>query len=115
MANTNNEWLHMYQNNLTGPPQPGAVRWTGEVTDATTVTTTATSSVSSQLGRVARPIIRDAGPERRGGLQPPYLIPTPLIFVPWCSSLLVETFVVVVVVVLVNIWRLRLRLRHASL
>ncbi|KAI3756693.1 hypothetical protein L1987_56515 [Smallanthus sonchifolius] len=54
---TSNEWLHIYQNNLAGPPQqPTALRWPGDVTDATTVTTTSsTSSVSNQLARVTRP------------------------------------------------------------
>ncbi|XP_076924010.1 uncharacterized protein LOC143586327 [Bidens hawaiensis] len=62
MATSNNEWLHIYQNNLAGTPQQhAAVRWQGdvtEVTDATTVTTTTmatTSSVSDKLGRVTRP------------------------------------------------------------
>ncbi|XP_076899130.1 uncharacterized protein LOC143552909 [Bidens hawaiensis] len=60
MATSNNEWLHIYQNNLVGAraPQHAAVQWQGDVTDATAVTTitmaTATS-VSDQLGRVTRP------------------------------------------------------------
>ncbi|KAD4178194.1 hypothetical protein R6Q59_021749 [Mikania micrantha] len=57
MATSNNEWLHIYQNNLTGQPQPTTLRWPGDVTDSTTVTATTTtaSSVSNQLGRVTRP------------------------------------------------------------
>lgn len=59
---SNNEWLHIYNNNLIGPSQqrqqPSVLRWSDDVvTQASTVTTTptASSSVSNQLGRVTRP------------------------------------------------------------
>ncbi|CAH1412437.1 unnamed protein product [Lactuca virosa] len=58
MATSNNEWLQIYQNNLTGTSQPSTLQWSGHVTDATTVTTTTTtaSSVSNDKeGRVTRP------------------------------------------------------------
>ncbi|XP_024963605.1 VQ motif-containing protein 22-like [Cynara cardunculus var. scolymus] len=60
MATSNNEWLQIYQNNLTGTAQPTVVRWSGDViTEATTVTTASTAS--SHLTRVTRPI----NPRRR--------------------------------------------------
>ncbi|KAI3692813.1 hypothetical protein L6452_32636 [Arctium lappa] len=59
MATSNNEWLQIYKNNLTGTAQPTVERCSGDViTEATTVTTT---TASSHLSRVTRPI----NPRRR--------------------------------------------------
>ncbi|KAI3700504.1 hypothetical protein L2E82_45134 [Cichorium intybus] len=54
MATSNNEWLQIYHDNLTGTSQPTALPLSGNVTNATTVTTIA-SNVSIQEGRVTRP------------------------------------------------------------
>ncbi|KAK9059069.1 hypothetical protein SSX86_021688 [Deinandra increscens subsp. villosa] len=79
MATSSNEWLHIYQNNnLSGPPQPAALRWPDDVTDVTTTTTTttATSSVSNQLGRVTRPVTNSRRRTRASRKTPTTLLNT---------------------------------------